>query len=207
MGTSGRWVMGALDDRLVSEVAPVVAPVIGQMRQSDVARAAWARWEREVARGGGAVRVRREDSCYSTDEALHLHNMVDASPFHALETSGTFDVMELWGRFDDAVEPHAAGAHKDSPVAAAFHGLGPGRARLLPGWVGDALLSSAQVREHLGAVESALCLYGAEREQALGRINDWTGDTSCSDVLDHLLRVWRQAAASGLGLLSSELWI
>ncbi|WP_177235345.1 hypothetical protein [Streptomyces sp. MUSC 14] len=41
--------------------------------------------------------------------------------------------------------------------------------------------------------EAVLALSGARREQAMGRI-------------DQPLRVWRQAAVSGLGLLSSRIW-
>ncbi|EST36132.1 hypothetical protein [Streptomyces roseochromogenus] len=40
----------------------------------------------------------------------------------------------------------------------------------------------------------------------LGRIDDWPGDEEAADILDQPLRVWRQTAAAGLGLLSCRIW-
>ncbi|GGW55077.1 hypothetical protein GCM10010503_35100 [Streptomyces lucensis JCM 4490] len=68
------------------------------------------------------------------------------------------------------------------------------------------MLTSAEVRGRLGVVESVLALSGAERERVLGRIDDWPGDKDSADVLDQPLRVWRQAASAGLGLLSTRIW-
>ncbi|MEU2717270.1 hypothetical protein [Streptomyces sp. NPDC007205] len=189
----------------MSEIASVALPVINEMGKRTTARDAWSRWEKDAARGGGAVPVWRPDG-YNTEEALHLYDMVNASPFDALDDSCELHVMELWDRFDAAVEPYITAVRKDNPVAALFHGLGPRRARVLPGWAGDAVLTAAEVRGHLDAVESVLALSGAEREQVLGRIDDWPGDKDSADVLDQPLRVWRQAASAGLGLLSSRIW-
>ncbi|KPC61310.1 hypothetical protein ADL29_24870 [Streptomyces chattanoogensis] len=143
---------------------------------------------------------------YNTDEALHLYDMVNESAFDALDSSRELHVMQWWDRFDEAVEPFVESVRKDNPVAALFHGLGPRRAGALPGWAGDAVLTAAEVRRCLPEVESALALVGAEREQTLARIDDWPGDKDPVGLLDGPLRVWRQAAASGLGLLSSRIW-
>ncbi|KOU57716.1 hypothetical protein ADK57_38035 [Streptomyces sp. MMG1533] len=57
----------------------------------------------------------------------------------------------------------------------------------------------------LPAVAAALALTGAERDQAPARIDDWPGDKDAAALLDGPLRVWRQAAAAGLGLLSARI--
>ncbi|MEU6510153.1 hypothetical protein [Streptomyces sp. NPDC046942] len=205
MGMSSWWAVGALRDETVAEIASVALPAIKEMGERPSARQAWSRWERDAARGGGAVPLSRPDG-YSTDEALHLYGMVNASPFDALDDSCELHVMELWERFDEAVEPYITSVRKDNPVAALFHGLGPRRARMLPGWAGDAVLTAAEVRDRLETVESVFALSAAEREQVLGRIEDWLGDEDSADVLDRPLRVWQQAAAAGMGLLSCRVW-
>ncbi|GHE06334.1 hypothetical protein [Streptomyces alanosinicus] len=205
MGLSSWWAVGALSDEEVAELAPVAGPVIREMGESTSARDAWSRWERDAARGDGAVPVWRPDG-YNTEEALHLYDMVNASAFDALDGSCALHIMEWWERFDEDVEPSITSVRKDNPVAALFHGLGPRRARVLPGWAGDAVLTAAEVRHHLEAVESVLALSGAERKLVLRRIEDWPGDKEPVGILDHPLRVWRQAAAAGLGLLSCRIW-
>ncbi|MGW1052172.1 hypothetical protein [Streptomyces sp. NPDC002521] len=205
MGMSSWWAVGALSDEQVAEIASVAGPMIKEMGEHESARDAWSRWEKDVARGGGAVPVARPDG-YTTDAALQLYDMVNASAFDALDDACELHVMEWWERFDEDVEPFIVSVRKDNPVAALFHGLGPQRARILPGWAGDAVLTAAEVRGHLEAVESVLALSGAEREQVLGRIDDWPGDKKAAEFLDQPLRVWRQAAAAGLGLMSSRIW-
>jgi hypothetical protein len=194
-----------LSDAEVAQIASVALPVINEMAERPSARDAWSRWERDAARGGGAVPLHRPDG-YATDEALHLYEMVGTSPFDALDDACELHVMERWERFDEAVDPYITAVRKDNPVAALFHGLGPLRARRLPGWVGDVVLTAAEVRAHMKSVEAVLALSGAQREQTLGRIDEWLGDADSADVLDQPLRVWRQTAAAGLGLLSSRIW-
>ncbi|MGO4423862.1 hypothetical protein AB4Z54_35550, partial [Streptomyces sp. MCAF7] len=94
----------------------------------------------------------------------------------------------------------------DNPVAALFHGLGPERAALLPGWAGDAVFPVDEVRRRLPAAEAALAVSGAERERALARIDDWPGEKEAEALLDGPLRVWRETAEAGLGLLASRIW-
>jgi hypothetical protein len=92
---------------------------------------------------------------------------------------------------------------KDNPVAALFHGLGPERACALPGWAGDALLASSEVRAGFPAVESVLSLPEAGRQQVLQRMSDWPDvGSDAAEILDGALRVWRETAAAGLGLVS-----
>ncbi|MGV4980819.1 hypothetical protein ACVB8X_06065 [Streptomyces sp. NRAIS4] len=205
MGMSSFWAVGALRDEQVAEIARVAAPVIREMGQRRSAREAWSRWESDVARGGGAVQVYGPDG-NNTDEALRLYEMVNASAFDVLDSSGEVHIMQWWERFDEDIEPFITSVRKGNPVAALFHGLGPERARALPGWAGDAVLTAGEVRRHLEAVESALAVTGAEREEVLGRMDDWLWHEDPAEVLDGPLRVWRQAATAGLGLLSSRIW-
>ncbi|KUN09751.1 hypothetical protein AQI95_04135 [Streptomyces yokosukanensis] len=205
MGLSSWWAVGALSDEEVAEIASVAGPKIKEMGESASARDAWSRWERDAVRGGGAVRLWRPDG-YNTDEALHLYDMVNVSAFDALDDLCQLHVMAWWERFDEDVEPFITAVRKDNPVAALFHGLGPQRARVLPGWAGDAVLTAAEVRDRLAAVEAVLALSGGERERVLGRIDDWPGDKEAVDLLDQPLRVWREVAAAGLGLLTCRIW-
>lgn len=143
---------------------------------------------------------------YSTEEALRLYDMVNDSAFDALDASCEVHVMEWWERFSGDVEPVIVSVRKDNPVAALFHGLGPARAAALPGWAGDAVLTSDAVRRLLPAVEAAFAVTGAERARLLARIDDWTGDQEPEELLDGPLRVWRDAAGAGMGLLASRVW-
>ncbi|MEU6772212.1 hypothetical protein [Streptomyces sp. NPDC046759] len=151
---------------------------------------------------------------YNTDEALHVYDMVNASPFDAFDDACALHVMEVWERFDEAVDPYITAVRKDNPVAALFHGLGPQRARVLPGWAGDAVLTAAEVRDRLEAVESVLALSGAEREQVLSasstgrgtRIPPMSSTTRCGSGDRPLEQAWSccpRASGSDRGLLSA----
>lgn len=205
MGMSSFWAVGALGDEDVAELAPRAVPAIEATAARALAVGAWKRWERDAARGGGAVPVWRPDG-YTTEEALHLYGMVDDSAFDALDGCRELHVMEWWDRFDDSVDPYVTSVRKGNPVAALFHGLGPVRAAALPGWAGDAVFTSAEVRRLLPAVEGAQALTGAERARVVARIGDWLYDEEPEELLDGPLRVWRDAAGAGTGLLASRIW-
>lgn len=205
MGMSSFWAMGAYGDEDVAELAPRALPAIEATAARALAVGAWKRWERDVTRGGGAVPLHRPDG-YGTEEALHLFRLVDDSAFDAMDSTGELHVMEWWDRFDDGVDPYITSVRKGNPVAALFHGLGPVRAAALPGWAGDAVFTSAEVRRLLPAVEGVLALPGAERARVVARIDDWLCDEGPEELLDGPLRVWREAAKAGAGLLASRIW-
>ncbi|MGR3938148.1 hypothetical protein [Streptomyces sp. BRA346] len=205
MGMSSFWAVGALGDEDVAELAPRAVPAIEATAARALAVGAWKRWERDVARGGGAVPVWRPDG-YNTEEALHLNGLVDGSAFDAMDSACELHVMEWWDRFEDSVDPYITSVRKGNPVAALFHGLGPVRAAALPGWAGDAVFTSAEVRRSLPAVEGVLALAGPERDRVVARIDDWLCDEGPEELLDGPLRVWRDAAGAGLGLLASRIW-
>ncbi|GAA2073287.1 hypothetical protein GCM10009801_26480 [Streptomyces albiaxialis] len=206
MSASGVWAVGALPGPDVARLAPVAAPAIRAAAARPSARAAWRRWERDAARGGGAVPVLRPDG-YSSDEALRLLDLVNDSPVEALDEAGELDVMTWWGRLEGPVEPFAAAARKDNPVAALFHALGPARAAALPGWAGDAVLTPAELRAALPRTEAALAFTAPERATALARAAEWPETDDPAGLLDGPLRVVREAAASGHGLFAARLWI
>ncbi|MEU1800518.1 hypothetical protein [Streptomyces sp. NPDC019937] len=205
VGMSSFWAVGALAAEDIAELARRAAPAIAAAAARPSAIAAWGRWERDAARGGGAVQVWRPDG-YNTEEALRLYDMVNDSAFDAMDSDHELHVMEWWDRFDPDIEPYIAAVRKDNPVAALFHGLGPARAAALPGWAGDVVLTSDEVRRLLPAVEGALAVTGAERARVLARIDDWPGDKEPEDILDGPLRAWRNAAGAGAGLLAARVW-
>jgi hypothetical protein len=202
---SSYWCVVALGGDEVAKLAPVAVPAIETKAAKASARQAWSKWEHDVARYGDAVPV-WESQGYYTAEALHLYGLVNDSALDALEASCDLQALESWEQCDEAVEPFFVAARKNNPVAALFHGLGPQRARALPGWAGDALLTAAEVTHCLPAVEAALDLAGADRQHVLAQIDDWLGDEDPAALLDGLLRVWRQTAAAGLGLFSARIW-
>ncbi|WP_159073651.1 hypothetical protein [Streptomyces sp. RTd22] len=206
MAMSSFWTVGALGAEDIAELARRAGPAIEAAAARPSAVAAWERWERDAARGGGAVPVRGADRNH-TEAAWHLFEMVNDSAFEALSSSCELHVMEWWDRFSDNVDPFIEAYRKDNPVAALFHGLGPARAAALPGWAGDAVLTSAEVRRLLPAVEAAFAMTGAERTRVLARIDDWPSlQEEPEELLDQPLRVWRDTAGAGMGLLAARIW-
>ncbi|MFG3252662.1 hypothetical protein [Streptomyces sp. NPDC048172] len=206
MSSSGLWVVGAMSGADIARLAPDTVPAIRHAAASPVLAAAWRRWERDAAPGGGAVPVWREDG-YNTDEALRLLDMVNGSPLDALDSLGALDVIDWWNELDTDIEPFTSSARKDNPVAALFHALGPERAAALPGCLGDAVLTAAELRAALPRVEAALAFTAPERETALARAADWPEAEDPAALLDEPLRVLREAAASALGLFTARIWI
>lgn len=105
-----------------------------------------------------------------------------------------------------------ATARKASPFSALAYALGPDAVIRLPGWLGDFLLKSDEVRAALPAAEEALALDGARRRQAVERIHAWmTGlgdapDHDADGLLDGPLRVLRHAARTGQGAAGHVRW-
>ncbi|GHA71608.1 MULTISPECIES: hypothetical protein [Streptomyces] len=105
----------------------------------------------------------------------------------------------VWDRIADAEDIFLSVQSKEYALGAFLHAIGPDRAVLLPGWCGDFLLTSAQVRQTLPAVEQALRFTAQERAQAEDQ--DWPAYSDDQEsVLDGPLRMWRQAAADARGL-------
>lgn len=107
---------------------------------------------------------------------------------------------------------YVATAHRASPVAALFHGLGYAGSALFPGWFGDFLLTAEEVRSALPGAREALTLPGARRDEAIARITEWMtgmGDApgfDAAELLDAPLRVLELAAATGAGATAFSRW-
>ncbi|MFJ9770559.1 hypothetical protein ACIRVF_04880 [Kitasatospora sp. NPDC101157] len=106
----------------------------------------------------------------------------------------------------------SAAARKANPFWALAYALGPDATLQLPGWFGDFLLDSRQVRACLPDAEEALTLTGARRREVVERIHAWmTGlgdgpDHDADALLDGPLRVLRHAARTGRGAAGHTLW-
>lgn len=113
----------------------------------------------------------------------------------------------------DGLEPVCVIVRKGSPVAALFHGIGPARARLLPGWLGNFLLTPDEVRDLEPQLKEALAMPAEEHAQVVQRVRDWlnamgdSGDKDADLLVSGPLRTWRAAVEAGAGLCASQTWL
>ncbi|MEU1076015.1 MULTISPECIES: hypothetical protein [unclassified Streptomyces] len=139
-------------------------------------------------------------------DALHSFHELTASGEHVqkmydgLSPEDEFGLLtHVWDLVSDAQDIFMSVQSKDFALRSFFHAIGPARAALLPGWCGNFLLTSAQVRLTRAAVEEALAFTPDER--AAAEDQDWLDyGESEESVLAGPLRMWRQAAADGRGL-------
>ncbi|MEU0371038.1 hypothetical protein ABZ070_12390 [Streptomyces sp. NPDC006283] len=115
-------------------------------------------------------------------------------------------VRDVWERGEDPERMFLSIQNKDYAIASFLHAVGPRRTALLPGWCGNFLLTSTEVRQTLPRVELALSFTPEERRAVQER--DWLDYLPDEEsVLDGPLRQWRQAAEAGLGLCGVALTI
>lgn len=190
MGITTAWSISAHDDAFIGELAPRLLPLIDAERGEPFAQERWERWT--------AGDPADEPSAELLDLLCgggHVQKMYDG-----LSCDDPFSLLDdVWGQ--DGIEDRLfLSVHsKDWAVQSFFHAIGPARAALLPGWCGNLLLSSGDVRDALPRVERALSFSPAERAAAQGR--DWLGHSPGDEsVLDGPLRMWRLAADTGMGL-------
>ncbi|MEE1783224.1 hypothetical protein PUR71_09890 [Streptomyces sp. SP17BM10] len=208
MSATGVWVVGTLTDEQVRElllaaVRSSPSPPPPSAPTGVTAELAWWRGlggeslftERAAGEGGwvateGAFRLYRFlDGCQDDSDAVEELRDAVMEQFPAQEGEGLF----------------AAAARKANPFWALAYALGADAALLLPGWFGDFLLTSAQVRACLPRAEEALALTGARRREVIERVHAWLdglGDDPAHDadaLLDGPLRVLRHAARTGRG--------
>jgi hypothetical protein len=106
----------------------------------------------------------------------------------------------------------AAVARKASPFSALAYALGPDAVTRLPGWFGDFVLDTEQVRTQLPAAEETLALTGVKRRDVVERIHAWmTGlgddpDHDADELLDGPLRVLHHAISTGQGAAGQVRW-
>ncbi|WP_344636183.1 hypothetical protein [Kitasatospora cystarginea] len=208
MSFLGMWVLAAVPDEVVDDVAPVLGPHIDGQRELARTQELWRRWSAAPERVGGLRALRRRGSGPSM--ALDA----DSEAFQELSSACPLDehCEEIYAALDriPADWRHLAlapGCRKGFPVAALAHGLGPRRFALLPGWFGDMVLTSQQVRETLPDVVAALELTAEQRREARQRAVEWLCDSGDGDpgeaatMLDGVVPLWHAAVERQAGLL------
>jgi hypothetical protein len=181
MGHSGFWMVFTLPDQTVEQLRPLVDPVLERAAAEPEAQAAWRDW-------------------------LERPGRFEANPFWRTPLQDG-DWMAHVGESD--LVGHFA-VRKMEPVSFVFEGLGPERARLLPGFLGNFLLSAAELLAARGAINAAFALTEAERADVLARMQAWadagfgSDDVDLEECLDLLPRAAEQAASAGHGLLSAN---
>ncbi|MEV7524267.1 hypothetical protein [Streptomyces sp. NPDC091371] len=202
MGIISAWSITCHEDSVIADLTPRLAPAIEADRTCPRAGRRWAAWQRAplpdhrtwwtgaTAEQADAIRS-FQDLTGPGSHVDDLCNGITDPDFHIAD--------DIWEPEPDREEMFVSVRSKEYPVSALFHAIGPERASQLPGWCGNFLLASAEVRRALPGVERALGFGPGERER-VGR-RDWleygSGEES---VLDGPLRVWRTAARAGLGL-------
>ncbi|MEU6663845.1 hypothetical protein [Streptomyces sp. NPDC046821] len=206
MGITTAWAISSHDDQLIEKLGPRIRPLVEAERDCPDARRRWRHWHRNPLPdyrtwwdpyGRSSAEEAENLDCFRELTACgeHVQKLYDGlSPdddFHL--------VRDVWEETADTDVMFMSVQSKDYAIASLFHAIGPRRAALLPGWCGNFLLTSAQVREALPRVERALT-FTAE-EEAVARDQNWVGyDPDEESVLEGPLRVWRQAVGAGLGL-------
>ncbi|GAA5015616.1 hypothetical protein GCM10025734_64550 [Kitasatospora paranensis] len=208
----GAWVIGAVPDEGIRELlrtAVRTAPPTPPPVRTGVSEGL-ARWRRSAQEPLFSARPGVPGQ-WTADEAFRLSAFLDGCH----DDSGPVEALR------DAVVDHfppdgeglfAVSARKASPFSALAYAIGPDAVLQLPGWFGDFLLDSGEVRDRLPAAEEALGLTGSRRREAVERIRAWmTGlgddpDHDADKLLDGPLRVLRHAARTGRGAAGQVRW-
>ncbi|WEO93436.1 hypothetical protein A6P39_005040 [Streptomyces sp. FXJ1.172] len=206
MGITSAWSISAHDDGFISTLAPRLLPLIAAERDGPFARERWDRWCREPLPDFRTWWRPFGQSCRREADALNSFHELTASGEHmqkmydGLSPDDDFSLLtDVWDLVTGAEEIFVSVQSKEFALRSFFHAIGPDRAALLPGWCGNFLLTSAEVRETLPAVERALGFTPKERAEAEDQ--DWLSYHADEEsVLDGPLRMWRQAAADARGL-------
>ncbi|MFJ6717145.1 MULTISPECIES: hypothetical protein [unclassified Streptomyces] len=197
MGFTSAWAISSHPDDTIAELAARLLPAMRADHEHPEAQRRMRRWQRAP--------LPDHRTWYEGDQAA-------IESFHALTAPGGHlddvcagaadpafyvvdDVWEGQGQDGMFISVH----RKEYAVASLFHAIGPSRATLLPGWCGNFVLPSAQVRRRLPDVERALTFTPSERARA--EAQDWLDYGKAEEsVLEGPLRVWRTAAGMGEGL-------
>lgn len=217
MSATGVWVVGTVGDEQVRELVLAAgrsappSPAASPSGPGEVAaELAW--WRGLAGKSLFTERPGGEGGWAATEDALRLYRFFDACQDGSDAVEELRDaVMERFPAQEGA-GLFAATARKANPFWALAYALGAEAALQLPGWFGDFLLDSAQVRARLPRAEQALALTGARRREVVERIHGWLdgfGDEPAHDadaLLDGPLRVLRHAARTGQGVAGQTRW-
>ncbi|MEU9101517.1 hypothetical protein [Streptomyces sp. NPDC048361] len=213
MGITSAWSISAHDDDFVAALAPRLLPLVAADRDAPGVRERWERWRREPlpdfrtwGEGFGEWGGPGEKALTSFLELTHSGDHVQKL-YDGLGPEDDFSLYgDVWDQVDDGDDIFLSVQSKEFALRVFLHAVGPERAALLPGWCGNFLLTSGEVRETLPAVERALGFTARERAEAEDQ--DWLDYRDDEEsVLDGPLRIWRQAAATGRGLCGASVVI
>ncbi|MFF3621008.1 hypothetical protein [Streptomyces sp. NPDC002467] len=206
MGFTSAWAISSHSDAFIAGLSPLLLPAMEADRAAQGARQRWERWQRAplpdyetwcVPAASPARTAADAAAVESFRELTAPGDNVEEACFGRVEPD-FYVVDDMWAeqeRDGIFISVHS----KEYAVASLFHAIGPARAALLPGWCGNFLLTSGQVRQSLPSVERALSFTDSERAAAQAR--DWLYYSANQEhVLDGPLRIWRTAAREGLGL-------
>ncbi|GAA0617632.1 hypothetical protein [Streptomyces crystallinus] len=207
MGFTSAWSISAHHDAFITDaLAPRLLPLIAAERDDPLARERWDRWRREPLpdfrtwwKPFGRSERGEVDALNSFHELTASGERVQKM-YDGLSPEDDFCLLtHVWDLVTDERDVFLSVQSKEFALRSFFHAIGPVRAALIPGWCGNFLLTSAEVRRTLPAIERALDFTPEER--AAVEDQDWLdyreGEES---VLDGPLRMWRQAAEGGRGL-------
>ncbi|MGW3205715.1 hypothetical protein [Streptomyces sp. NPDC001135] len=206
MGITSAWSITAHNDDFIRTLAPRLLPLIAAERDDPFTRERWDRWCREPLPDFRTWWNPFGRSCRREADALDSFHELTASGGHVqkmydgLSPDDDFSLLtDVWDLVTGAEEIFLSVQSKEFALRSFLHATGPERAVLLPGWCGNFLLTSAEVRETLPAVERALGFTPEQR--AAAEDQDWLDYREDEEsVLDGPLRMWRQAAADARGL-------
>jgi hypothetical protein len=208
------WLIAPMREGKVAELAPRFHSAVSKHSGRPELQAAWRAWCADPDLEPG----------YFPDPQPGHPTRVSPRPavaaFNSLACDMPWDDPEvahvnLWAadNYDSSVEPVCVLVRKGSPVAALWHGIGPARAQMLPGWLGNFLLAPDEVRDLGPQVEEALTMPAEEEARVLQRVRDWlngmgdSGDKDADQLVSGPLRCWRAAAEAGMGLCASQTWV
>lgn len=206
MGFTSAWSISAHDDTFIGTLAPRLLPLIAADRDQPLARERWDRWQRAPLPDFRTWWKSFGHSCSREADALDSFHELTASGSHVqkmydgLTLKDDFPLLtDIWDLVTGPKDIFVSVHNKEFALRSFFHAIGPSRAAALPGWCGNFLLTSAEIRQALPAVEQALDF--TPQERATAEAQDWLDYHDDEEsVLDGPLRMWRHAAAQGCGL-------
>ncbi|MFE8950362.1 hypothetical protein [Streptomyces sp. NPDC007856] len=162
MGITSAWSISAHDDDIISALTPRLIPLIAAERDEPFARERWDRWCREPLPDFRSWWNPFGQSCRREADALDSFLELTASGEHmqkmydGLSPDDDFSLLtDVWDLVTGSEDIFISVQSKEFALGSFFHAIGPDRALLLPGWCGNFLLNSAEVRQTLPAVERA----------------------------------------------------
>ncbi|MDT3444373.1 hypothetical protein QOZ89_32930 [Pseudofrankia sp. BMG5.37] len=182
MSVSMLWAVSALDAPALERWAPVWTSLFDGYASREDLRTCWQGW--------------LDDG--QPDESF-------ARMFSAVAHGGW---KELWDFSNECASEVLTDIHvtrRCSAPEALFYAIGPARARSLPGFLGNFILTPGQLSAALPGIVAAFSFSPRERIQIRGRVDEALADSAphdIDDVLDTLPRRARWAADHSMGLVS-----